>query len=753
VSNTVEVVSSVVVAVSFLTIASALIVYSWKHRSLAWARGLFLPAIFCLFVGFSRSVLVIQPLHQMPGIQATVDACVSLLGLCFAIFIWPLLARTVIFSNERAVKNAYSQLQSTKQIFESFMSNTPAVAVIKDREGRYLYVNDSFKKYFASRTGDPIGKTDEEWLPPQTAAELKKNEWQVWQTKQPQEFKEYISGGGGQSTYWYSVKFIIQADPEPLMGVIAMDVTSQRQMEEQLARNEQLFRLAVAAVKEYAIFLLDPDGIIETWNEGAARIKGYSSAEVIGKNFSIFYCEKARANAVPARELEIARTEGKCETEGWRMRKDGSMFWASVLITPFYDRTGKLRGYCKVTRDMTKQREMVEELERARDKAIEASSLKSAFVANISHELRTPLAGILGMNQVLLYKDLDPEERHIAEVVQESSKSLLNIVNDLLDLSKMEAGTLKLKNAPMTLPVVVEEATTLLQAAAVSKAIVLNTIIDGQLPAGIIGDAERVKQILLNLIGNAVKFTQQGHVTTTVNLVDQQADHVRVCFTVVDTGVGIPEESQSKLFRPFVQADVSTTRQFEGTGLGLAISKNLVTKMGGQIGFSSKEGVGSTFWFTIPFQIAREQPIPLNRKTTTRFAHNAKVLIVEDNPVLSEMAKRQLQNIGLSSDLAASGEEALRLLGAAKYDAVLMDCHLPGIDGFETSVRLRKSEIGIGRRTPIIAITAGAMAADEARCRAAGMDDYLAKPFTVEDLRSKLIRWIPFVSEPDTRSA
>src|SRR6185437_13612413 len=192
--------------------------------------------------------------------------------------------------------------------------------------------------------------------------------------------------------------------------------------------------------------------------------------------------------AVPARELEIARTEGKCETEGWRMRKDGSMFWASVLITPFYDRTGKLRGYCKVTRDMTKQREMVEELERARDKAIEASSLKSAFVANISHELRTPLAGILGMNQVLLYKDLDPEERHIAEVVQESSKSLLNIVNDLLDLSKMEAGTLKLKNAPMTLPVVVEEATTLLQAAAVSKAIVLNTIIDGQLPAGIIGD-------------------------------------------------------------------------------------------------------------------------------------------------------------------------------------------------------------------------------------------------------------------------
>jgi osomolarity two-component system sensor histidine kinase TcsA len=382
---------------------------------------------------------------------------------------------------------------------------------------------------------------------------------------------------------------------------------SQDDLKEDIRHQERLFRLAVSAVKDYAIFLLDTEGYVQTWNEGAQRIKGYTASEILGKHFSILYTREAQAEGIPQTNLEAAKREGRCQYQGWRQRKDGSLFWADIDLTAVYSEQGELRGFLKVTRDMTREKELEinhlkqhEQLQIARDKALEASNMKSAFVANISHELRTPLAGILGMNELLMITDLNEDQQMMASAVQQSGQSLLDIVNDILDLAKIEAGRLVLHYAPFDPRILVEESVGLLAAAAATQGIEIRTNIDKQLPPSLIGDAARIKQVLLNLLGNAVKFTTHGSVDVSIELVDRSDQVATLKFTVKDTGVGIRDAAKSHLFTPFRQGDTSNSRRFGGTGLGLAISRDLVEKMQGQIDFESQEHVGSTFWFIIP---------------------------------------------------------------------------------------------------------------------------------------------------------
>ncbi len=367
--------------------------------------------------------------------------------------------------------------------------------------------------------------------------------------------------------------------------------------------NSESIALMVAAVKDYAIFMLDPKGNVQTWNAGAKRIKGYSSNEIIGKHFSIFYSKEARDSKHPEYELQVAQSEGRYEEEGWRYRKDGSKFWANVVITAVNDKAGKLLGFAKVTRDLTERRETELALKQSRDEAIAANEAKSRFLSTVSHEVRTPMAGVIGLVEIMNASAPDDEFRTYSQTALDACKRLLQILNNLLDAAKLQANSVNLEYRHFAMRPVIGDVVQLVTPEANKKGLAVEANVLPDVPELLCGDELRIRQILQNLVFNAVKFTSQGKVTIAVESVKQDAGAVTLKFSVIDTGIGIGEEQQQKIFEPFVQAEDSTTRVYGGTGLGLNIVRTLVELMGGQIGVTSKLGSGSTFWVLITFGV------------------------------------------------------------------------------------------------------------------------------------------------------
>jgi signal transduction histidine kinase/CheY-like chemotaxis protein len=397
----------------------------------------------------------------------------------------------------------------------------------------------------------------------------------------------------------------------------------------------------------------------------------------------------------------------------------------------------------KVSHLNTELQSHVKQLEIARDRALESSSLKSAFVANISHEIRTPLSGIIGMNELLLDSDLNPEQQALAATVQDSSMSLLTVLNDILDLSKIESGKLTLDVVPFSLQDVVDDAVRLMTAAAGAKGLKIYGNYDVRTPRSVAGDPDRVRQILLNLIGNAVKFTDHGSVTVQTLLVSETEKECVMRISVSDTGIGMTDDDRRHLFTPFSQLDNSTTRRFGGTGLGLAICKRLIVAMGGSIDVASKPAIGSTFMFTLPFSKAvKGEKINFVRKLKPCAQAHRCVLVVEDNPVLQQLAVMQLTNLGVSTRVARTGSEAIETVDSTWFDLILMDVHLPKMNGFECTQRIRElQERKQQKKSPIVAMTAGAMEGDREKCLSEGMDDYLSKPVSIETLRAMIDKW------------
>jgi signal transduction histidine kinase/ActR/RegA family two-component response regulator len=387
--------------------------------------------------------------------------------------------------------------------------------------------------------------------------------------------------------------------------------------------------------------------------------------------------------------------------------------------------------------------------EAAQRQAHKLVQAKSEFLAKMSHEIRTPLNGVIATADLMAATQLNDEQHELLDTLTLSAKTLLGIINDILDFSKIEAGRMVLETLPFTPTVLVEEVVSMMAPAAHSKGLTVRTELSSSLPHSVAGDPLRLRQILLNFVGNAIKFTACGEVVIrAMRLKKGEGQSAWLRFEVQDTGVGIPPEKQAGIFDAFTQADSSVTRQYGGTGLGLAICKRLVELMGGQIGVYSQPGQGSCFWFEVPLPVIQENAPeettaqPSGSALNSHELDGVRVLLVEDNPVNQKVAIRMLQKLGCVVELAENGQQALEKLERASYDIVLMDMQMPVMDGLTAMRLLRQREQQTGHHQVVIALTANAMQTDRELCLEAGMDDYLSKPLTLDALQVMLLRWV-----------
>ncbi|KGQ18897.1 Multi-sensor hybrid histidine kinase [Lysobacter dokdonensis DS-58] len=429
---------------------------------------------------------------------------------------------------------------------------------------------------------------------------------------------------------------------------------------------------------------------------------------------------------------------GEARTFDERMRIDGQLRDVRARKQPVFDARGRAIGIVGIAIDLTEERRVQQQLAQALQDAQDADAAKTRFLAMMSHEIRTPMNGVLGMIDLLGDTPLRTEQRRLLDCCRASSVALLTILNDILDFSKIEAGKLALEHVPVALRPLIDEVCASLATQAGARNVRVGVSVAREVPDAVVGDAVRLRQILLNLVGNAVKFTADGRVDVEVH-VDSSALQLRVR----DTGPGMTAEAVARLFQPFEQADAATTRQFGGTGLGLSIVKRLAELMGGGVRCESTFGVGSVFTVTLPLVAAAMPERDMPQPASALPPRGLRALLAEDHPVNREVIAGQLEKLGWTCDMAEDGEAAWTVLsegdGAARYAALITDCHMPRLDGYGLVARVRAHEAA-GRRVrlPILALTANAMQGERERCLAAGMDAYLAKPFQVDQLAEAL---------------
>jgi len=675
-----------------------------------------------------------------------------------------------IEGNERAIlgvarditerKRVEATLKESDERFRALADGCPAIMWVSDAGGGVTFANRTSREFF----GEPFDRLEGcGWislLHPDDAPDFLRMVMRSLRDRTGFQGEVRLRRADGEWR-WMAAHAAPRWSPagEFLGHVgIGLDINARKQAEVAVVASETRFRQLAENIRE-VFWMMNPTGTDVLYVSPAYE-------QVWGRK-----CEDCYLNptdwleAIEPEDRESAHATFLRQLAGehveslYRIRTPrGELKWIRDQAFPVRDPAGRTIRVVGIAEDITERKQTEASLREAKEAAEAASHAKSQFLANMSHEIRTPMNGVIGMTGLLLDTELTSEQREYAEIVRSSGKALLALVNDLLDFSKIEAGKLELERLDFNLEAPLEDAAQLLMPKARGKGLELSWSLDPGVPVRLRGDPGRLRQILLNLGGNAVKFTDKGSVAIRAQLERQDERSATIRFSVEDTGIGIPAARQGEIFSPFTQGDGSITRKYGGTGLGLSISKQLAELLGGRIGVESEPGRGSRFWFTAVFEKKPADQVVESPACGARAGSEAapdgrssaggkcsgRVLVVEDNVTNQQVALALLKRLGCRADAVASGKEALASLRRIPYDLVLMDCQMPEMTGYEASALIRKPESGVlNPRIPIVALTAHVMSGDREQCLAAGMDDHIAKPVEPETLAAALGVWLP----------
>lgn len=561
-----------------------------------------------------------------------------------------------------------------------------------------------------------------------------------------------------------------QGKPIHLLAIVS-DITGKKRVNEELraakeqAEADKIFSESITRLIPDTIYLLDlQDQKIVYVNRNLLNDLGHDTEKGRGgagsgfgdkdlplqKFMEVFMHPEDRERVRSQQSQFSEMKDGEFVESVFRLQSgSGDWRWFMSRRTVFRRSSeGRPLQIIGITTDITQQRRAMELSRIAEEEALKAARVKTEFLANMSHEIRTPLTGVIGMTDLLLATPLSEIQDKYTRIIRESGAGLLTVINDILDFSKIEAGKMAVEIQEFDLKEMIRGQVDLLRPRALEKNLAIGFHLDPDLSKVVKGDPIRIGQVLLNLIGNAIKFTERGDIVIRSEKTEDEFQRPMISFSVSDTGIGIPPDVQKTLFNPFTQADGSTARKYGGTGLGLSISKQIVEMMSGQIGLSSEKGQGSTFWFTIPYEpvqegrvLARSKVNPASSEPVVSFS-GRKILLADDNPINQLLISTLIRHLGCFVQVVTNGKEALNAMAKDSFDLVLMDCQMPEMDGFETTEKIRSAEKASGQRVPIVALTANALKDDIDRCLQHGMDQHLSKPIVKEQLYAVLARFL-----------
>ena len=641
---------------------------------------------------------------------------------------------------------ADEKLRASEKRLRSVMQYASEGIAAADAEGRIISWNPAAEKIFGYSEEEMLGR-------PLTMLLIEGD-----QAGDDTEGRALILRGRRKSGEEFALEFSRsswRSGTQTYVTAILRDVTERKKIEEQLRLSEAHMRITLDAALDAVpqiVWTAQPDGVFSFFNRKWFEYAGVSFPQQSEQGW-LAWVHPEDLPKTSAVWREALRKGESCEME-YRLRRgtDGNYRWHIGRALPVRNASGGVVvQWFGTSTDIHDHRMAQEEQSQLRAReaaALETSRLKSEFLAHMSHEIRTPINGVIGMTGLLLDTSLDKDQHLYADAIHRSAETLLDIINDILDFSKIEAGKLDIEQIDFELARAFDDTEKTLHYQARAKGLRLHFEMGAGAPVLLRGDPGRLKQVLGNLTANAIKFTAKGSVVVKACLdtaAESAGGAVWLRFEVTDTGIGISAQSRDRLFEPFSQADSSTSRRFGGTGLGLSICKRLVARMGGQIGVSSVEGQGSTFWFTLPFTVSGMSAVAIGNSRPgilPQLGRRARVLVAEDNLINQTIFLKQLEKMELRVDAVANGHEVLAALREVPYDLILMDCQMPEMDGYEATSRIRAEVAATYRSIPIVAVTANAIKGDREKCLALGMNDYIAKPVHADELGRILAKWL-----------
>jgi hypothetical protein len=637
-------------------------------------------------------------------------------------------------------KEAQKELVKSERKFRDLVTNMPVGLITIDTQGSVTNVNPTMLRMLGSPSEEATREINVLTYPPLIEAGFSREITRCMDDNREITFESIYTSKWGKTFHFRAIFTPIHEEGKVngAQGVLE-DITDLKEAQEEILR-------LTTAVEQSAnsIVITDTGGNIVFVNTHFELSTGYSREEALGENPRILKTE--------LHPPEVYENLWKTITAGkvWRgefhnRRKDGSTFWERATISPVRNVKGEITHYLAIKEDITELKKTEDELLRAKEEAERASETKNIFLANISHEIRTPMNGIIGMNDLLLETDLDEKQKDYALTIRNSAIVLMNLINDILDISRIEAGKMALEEEVFNLPELMNNTLKMFYNDAQKSGIDLELNLDEKLPVHVLGSPSRLTQVLSNLLSNALKFTSEGSITLAADRLHEDREMLLLHIKVTDTGIGISPGDRQSLFRPFTQVRRSISHR-KGTGLGLAISRHLIEMMGGEIGVKSEPGEGSTFEFTLLLKKAdvnkdEKQHNGYKDDSGSPCNHACHILIVEDNETNLKLAQILLEKLGFTHRSALDGQEALDILEEEKFDCVFMDIQMPVMDGLEATRQFRERE-GEGEHTPVIAMTAYAMPGDREKCLESGMDDYMTKPVSRQVIMEKVQAWV-----------